>query len=68
MLTGFYYHSDINAQVGIFRCSIPSDKEIKLSSEHSEHKWCDLSELSEVQRIRALDALEYRGLVVSRAF
>jgi 8-oxo-dGTP diphosphatase len=68
VLTGFYYHSSINAQVGIFRCSIPKVEEIKLSSEHSEYKWIHLSELSEVQRLRVLDALEYQGQVVSRAF
>jgi 8-oxo-dGTP diphosphatase len=68
VLTGFYYHSQINAQVGIFRCSIPNDEEIKLSSEHSEYRWSPLSEISEVQRIRALDALEYRGQVFSRSF
>ncbi|WP_082614885.1 NUDIX hydrolase [Paenibacillus sp. Soil787] len=68
VLTGFYYHSSINAQVGIFRCSIPEAAEIKLSSEHSEFKWADISSLSEVQRIRALEALEYHGQVISRAF
>ncbi|MDQ0914755.1 NUDIX hydrolase [Paenibacillus sp. V4I5] len=68
VLTGFYYHSSINAQVGIFRCYIPENEEIKLSSEHSEYKWSHLSELSEVQRIRAIDALEYQGQVISRAF
>jgi 8-oxo-dGTP diphosphatase len=68
VLTGFYYHSRLNAQVGIFRCSLPNDEEIKLSSEHSEYKWMHLSELSEVQRIRALDAMEYQGQVSSRTF
>jgi 8-oxo-dGTP diphosphatase len=68
VLTGFYYHSNINAQVGIFRCSFPENEEIKLSSEHSEYRWSHLSELSEIQRTRALDALEYRGQVISRAF
>jgi 8-oxo-dGTP diphosphatase len=68
VLTGFYYHSSINAQVGIFRCSIPKVDEIKLSSEHSEFRWTHLSELSEVQRLRVLDALGYQGQVTSRAF
>jgi mutator protein MutT len=69
VLTGFYYHSKQNAQVAIFRCSIPKDAEIILSSEHSDYKWMNLSELSEVQRRRALDAMEYQqGQVVSRAF
>ncbi|MCV4232466.1 NUDIX domain-containing protein [Virgibacillus sp. LDC1] len=68
VLTGFYYHSHINAQVGIFRCSIPPQEEIILSAEHSEYKWVELSELSEVQRLRAMDALAYQGEVKSRAF
>lgn len=68
VLTGFYYHSSINAQVGIFRCTIPKDATITLSSEHSEYQWKDLSGLSEIQRIRAVDALQYKGQVVSRAF
>jgi 8-oxo-dGTP diphosphatase len=69
LLTGFYYHSKQNAQVAIFRCSIPEDAEIKLSFEHSDFKWMNLSELSEVQLRRALDAMDYElGQVVSRAF
>jgi 8-oxo-dGTP diphosphatase len=68
VLTGFYYHSHLNAQVGIFRCSLPKDQQLKLSSEHSEYRWTELSELGEVQRIRAIDALEYSGEVVSRSF
>ncbi|MBP1964221.1 NUDIX hydrolase [Paenibacillus aceris] len=68
VLTGFYYHSNINAQVGIFRCDIPENEQIKLSSEHSEYKWAHISELSEVQRIRAIDAMEFQGQVISRAF
>ncbi|KRE36799.1 NUDIX hydrolase [Paenibacillus sp. Soil522] len=68
VLTGFYYHNRINAQVGIFRCSISGSQNIKLSEEHSEYKWVHLSELSEVQRVRAIDALDYDGKVISRAF
>ncbi len=68
VLTGFYYHSRLNAQVGIFRCTIWQDAEIKLSSEHSEYKWMQISELSEIHRIRALDAIEYQGQVASRVF
>jgi 8-oxo-dGTP diphosphatase len=68
VLTGFYYHSHLNAQVAIFRCSLPKERPIKLSSEHSDYRWTPLSELGEVQRIRAIDALEYNGEVVSRSF
>ena len=68
VLTGVYYHSTINTQAVIFRCSIPKDAQIKLSSEHSDYKWADISELSESQRIRALDSLKFQGQVASCAF
>lgn len=66
ILTGFYYHSLLNTQVAMFRCSIPKDAEIILSSEHSDYGWFHLSELSDTQRIRALDAIEFQGQVISR--
>ena len=44
------------------------DEEIILSSEHSDYKWCDLSDISETQRIRAIDALEFNGEIRSRVF
>ena len=31
-------------------------------------EWMQISELSEVQRIRALDAIEYQGQVANRVF
>ncbi|WP_127579849.1 NUDIX hydrolase [Paenibacillus koleovorans] len=68
VLTGFYYHSKINAQVGIFRSSIPADAPITLSSEHSEYKWIPLSEMAESHRIRAMDASAFQGEVASRVF
>jgi 8-oxo-dGTP diphosphatase len=68
VLTGFYFHSIVNSQVAMFRCSLPVDEEIKLSAEHSEYKWFPLDELGEVQRIRAQDAMDYQGQVISRSF
>ena len=66
--TGLYYHKSFNAQVGIFKCTLPANVSINLSSEHSEYKWIDLSELGEVQKIRVQNALEFNGQVKSRAF
>ena len=66
--TGLYYHKSFNAQVGIFRCELPEGFNICLSHEHSEYKWFDISELSEVQKLRVTDALEFNGQVISRAF
>lgn len=68
ILTGFYYHKSYNSQVGIFKCVLPTNAAICLSSEHSEYKWFDISELSEVQRLRVTDAITYNGEVMSRAF
>jgi 8-oxo-dGTP diphosphatase len=66
--TGLYYHKSFNAQVGIFKCTLPEGVSIRLSSEHSEYKWVDTSELGEVQRLRVQDAVEFNGQVKSRAF
>lgn len=48
VLTGFYYHSIVNSQVAMFRCTLPEGEEIKLSTEHSEYKWFPLEKLVEV--------------------
>jgi len=66
--TGLYYHMCYNAQVGIFRCSLPETACIKLSDEHSEYGWFDPDELGEVQKRRVLDAIEYDGKLFSRSF
>jgi len=66
--TGLYYHKSFNSQVGIFKCQLPEGVYIRLSSEHSEYKWVNTSELSEVQRLRVQDAINFNGQVVSRAF
>ena len=66
--TGLYYHKSFNSQVGIFKCELPEGIQIRLSSEHSEYKWVNTSELGEVQRLRVQDAIDFNGQVVSRAF
>jgi 8-oxo-dGTP diphosphatase len=37
-LTGWYYHREFESQVGIFQCLLPSDAEIRLSTEHTEFR------------------------------
>lgn len=66
--TGLYHHKKFNSQVGIFKCELPKGVSIQLSSEHSEYQWVDVSELSEIQRLRVQDALDFNGQVVSRSF
>lgn len=66
--TGLYYHKSFNSQVGIFKCTLSEGSDIHLSSEHSEYRWFDISELSDVQKLRVQDALDFAGQVMSRAF
>lgn len=68
-LSGVYYHQAYNSQVFIFKClfaSLPA--EIKISSEHSEFKYLEMSTLSTVQRRRVSDCLNFSGKVVSAKF
>ncbi len=66
--TGLYYHKSFNSQVGIFKCEILDENSICLSEEHSEYGWFNISELSDVQKLRVQDAVEFDGQVTSRAF
>jgi|SRR5579872_7031252 len=67
-MSGIYYHHSHNSQVCIFRCEMPSDSKIILSSEHSELKYFALNELIEVQRQRIQDCLDFNGYVKSAKF
>ena len=67
-MSGVYYHSAYNSHVFIFRCSPVGDESITLSSEHSESRYFGLEELSEVQRHRVRDCLEFEGIVQSAKF
>ena len=66
--TGLYYHKSFNSQVGIFKCQLPEGVTIRLSSEHSEYNWVNISQLNEIQRLRVQDAIDFNGQVISRAF
>ncbi len=67
-VSGFYYHRKNNSHVAIFRCVLKDGAVIQLSEEHSEYRYADISTLSEVQRIRAEDCLNFDGQVKFRAF
>lgn len=67
MLTGFNYHGNIAAYVGIFRCRILSGT-IRLSHEHTEHKWARLDELPPRLREQVQDAWDYDGSAVMRTY
>ena len=66
--TGLYYHREFNAQVGIFRCHLTNDTDIRLSEEHSEYAWVSPSELGTAQQLRVHDALEHDGRLAGRVF
>lgn len=67
-LTGVYYHKHFNSHVFIFRCQLPHNPELTLSSEHSEFRYFSLEELSAVQRRRIEDCLSFDGFVKSAKF
>lgn len=66
--TGFYYHSEFNSQVGIFRCKIKESDQITLSEEHTEYKYEVLENLSKVQKIRVENALHIGSNIAVQAF
>lgn len=67
-LTGIYYHSKYNSQVCIFRCSIPENNIVSLSNEHTDYKYFDVSDITEIQRIRVEDAKKYNAEIGYRSF
>lgn len=67
-LSGVYFHAAVSSHAFIFKCYLSKNVQIKLSDEHSEYRWFNLDELSNVQKIRVEDCLNFNGQVVSRAF
>lgn len=67
-MSGMYFHKAYNSHACIFRCEIPENSEIKLSTEHSEYQFFGLDELSDIQRQRVLDCLNFDGKVKSAKF
>ncbi len=67
-MSGMYFHKAYNAQACLFRCEIPDNTKIILSSEHTEYRYFLLDELSEIQRIRIKDCLQFDGKVKSQKF
>lgn len=67
-LSGIYYHAALEAHAAVFRCYLADDALVKLSDEHSEHRYFALDELSPVQRLRVSDCLNFDGNARSRGF
>ena len=67
-MSGIYYHQVYEAHACIFRCELPANAEIRLSSEHSAFRYFPLEELSKVQRKRVEECLNFDGRVRSAAF
>ena len=67
-LSGIYFHKKFNSQACIFKCEMAEDSKIKLSSEHSEFRYFPIDNLSEIQKRRVLDCLNFDGKVKSAKF
>lgn len=67
-LSGVYFHSAVMSHVFIFRCRLQNETQIRLSSEHSDYDWFNISTLPEVQKIRVTDCIEFSGKLQSRSF
>ena len=67
-LSGIYYHQHFNSHVCIFRCEMPTDSVITLSSEHSEFKYFKLDDIGPKLRDRVLDCINFGGTVKSAKF
>ncbi|CAA9371256.1 MAG: hypothetical protein AVDCRST_MAG32-594 [uncultured Nocardioides sp.] len=67
-LTGWYYHSEFESQVGIFRCRLPGGTDIQLSEEHSDFRWAPIHELGGVQAVRVQAAVDYAGALHAQVF
>jgi len=67
-LSGVYYHSAYQSQVFIFKCTLVEPAAIRLSNEHSEYQYFELSALSAVQLTRVKACIEFIGEVDSQVF
>ncbi len=67
-MSGMYFHKAYNSHACIFRCEMPKNSIITLSSEHSEYRYFPLDELSPVQKHRIEDCLQFDGQVKSYKF
>jgi 8-oxo-dGTP diphosphatase len=67
-LSGVYSHATVQSHAFVFRCALPDDAELHLSSEHSAFRYVPVDELSAVQQQRVRDCLEFNGDVKSARF
>ena|SRR3990167_10249044 len=67
-MSGIYFHHVHNTHACVFRCEMPRASRIVLSSEHSEYRYFSLDEMSEIQRQRVLECLQFDGTIKSAKF
>jgi len=67
-LSGVYFHSAVNAQALIFRCTLPAGAGIVLSEEHAEYRYFPIAELSSVQQHRVQECVGFQSVVSSAKF
>ena len=67
-LTGLYFQPEFDAQLAVFRATLPMDAQIVLSDEHVEFRWMTMDDLRAVMQSENGDAavanaLEWNGTV-----
>ena len=67
-LSGVYFHASVQSHAFIFRCHFVENATIRLSSEHETYKWFAIDELTDIQKTRVLDCLNFNGTVQSKTF
>lgn len=67
-LSGVYFHKKHDSYVFIYKCSLPEGTRIQLSAEHSDYLYTKINDLSNVQRQRVDDCLNFSGEVKSFVF
>lgn len=67
-LSGVYAHPAVQSHAFVFRCTLPGGARLQLSEEHTEARYFDPHELSEVQKRRVLECIDFEGTVRSAVF
>ena len=67
-LTGLYFQPEFDAQLAVFRATLPMDAQIVLSDEHVEFRWMTMDDLRAVMQSENGDAavanaLEWNGTI-----
>ena len=67
-LSGVYFHKEHDSYVFIYKGSLREGKSVQLSSEHSDYLYTKIDDLSDIQRQRVNDCLNFDGKVKNFVF